>query len=70
MGIRTDSLRHIEKGRRPLPDFLHGRIVWVRSYLKCVGATPNEEQEAISLASHEFLGQFEEWLHDVETRKS
>ena len=70
MGIRNDTLRHAERGRRPLPDFMHGRIDWVRLYLKCVGATPLEEKEVMELAAHEFLTIFSEWMRDLEDRNS
>ena len=69
MGIRHDTLRHIEKGRRPLPDFMHGRIDWVRRYLKFVAATPEEEKEVLALTSHEFVDAFAAWMLDLENRR-
>ncbi len=65
MGIHPDSLRHIESGLRPIPDFLHGRIAWIRSFLKCVEATPEEEREALELAARSVVEQFDEWLRDL-----
>lgn len=69
MGVGKDSLRHIERGRRPLPDFLHGRIKWVRQYLTCISATADEEKEALSLATHSFVEQFADWLRDLENQQ-
>jgi transcriptional regulator with XRE-family HTH domain len=66
MGISRDTYRHIEKRRRPLPDFRHGLIAWLRRFLKCADATEQEEREAISAASQEFVEQFADWLRDIE----
>ena len=68
MGIHPDSLRHIESGLRPIPDFQHGRITWIRRFLKCAEATTEEEREALLLASDSFLRQFGDWLRDLRQR--
>jgi transcriptional regulator with XRE-family HTH domain len=45
MHIAEDTYRHIEKGRRPLPDFRNGALkAWIRSFLDAVNATPKERQ--------------------------
>jgi hypothetical protein len=70
MKIPTDTYRHIERRRRPLPDFQHGLIEFVRGYLQCVDATPEEDEVALKLASDAFVLQFAEWLDDVRNRRS
>jgi transcriptional regulator with XRE-family HTH domain len=63
MHIAEDTYRHIEKGRRPLPGYRRGFGRWIRSFLDCVGATPEEERRLKELAWRTFL---EEWSHDLD----
>lgn len=51
MLLPVDTIRHIERGRRPLPDLHKGLVEWVKRYLECVGAT-SEERDRIVLALH------------------
>jgi hypothetical protein len=62
MHIAEDTYRHIEKGRRPLP-IRRGFGRWIRSFLNCVGATPDEQSRLKELAWRLFL---EEWSHDLD----
>ena len=55
MAIDEDTYRHIEKGRRPLPDIRRGFSRWIRAFLDCAGATPNERVDMTELASRVFL---------------
>jgi DNA-binding XRE family transcriptional regulator len=63
MGIAEDTYRHIEKGRRPLPHIQRGFGHWIRSFLICVGATPDEKARLKELAWRLFL---EEWGRDLD----
>jgi DNA-binding XRE family transcriptional regulator len=63
MSIAEDTYRHIEKGRRPLPRIQRGFGRWIRSFLTCVGATPDEESRLRELAWRLFL---QEWSHDLD----
>ena len=52
MGIAEDTYRHIEKGRRPLPDIRHGEFTrWMASFLDCVNATDEERAHVSELVS-------------------
>jgi hypothetical protein len=66
--LATDTYRHIERRRRPLPDFQHRLIPWLRTFLRCVGATRDEEQEVMEYASKALLEQFSEWMDDLRSR--
>jgi transcriptional regulator with XRE-family HTH domain len=56
MGIAEDTYRHIEKGRRPLPDIRQGEFArWMRSFLDCVGATDEERAHLLELAARVIL---------------
>jgi Helix-turn-helix domain len=68
MDLPKDTYRHIERHRRPLPDFQHGLIEFVRLFLRSVGATPEEEREVLELASRDLVRQFSEWMDDLRQR--
>jgi transcriptional regulator with XRE-family HTH domain len=70
MEIGIDTLRLYENANRPLPDFLHGLIAWVKKFLECVDATPDEQQEVLILASRLFVEKFAGWKLDDENRRS
>jgi DNA-binding XRE family transcriptional regulator len=56
MGIAEDTYRHIEKGRRPLPDIRQGEFArWMASFLDCVRATDEEWAHLSELASRVIL---------------
>ncbi len=65
MGIFPDTLRHIEKGRRPMPDFAHGRVEWIHAYLVAVGASEEEQEEVIKNIADLLAGEFTEWLREL-----
>lgn len=64
MGIAEDTYRHIEKGRRPLPDIRHGFVDWIKTFLHCVGASKAEERELIELATRLTLEEFSHLLDE------
>jgi transcriptional regulator with XRE-family HTH domain len=56
MGIAEDTYRHIEKGRRPLPDIRQGEFArWMGSFLNCVLATDDERKHVTELTSRMIL---------------
>lgn len=56
MGIAEDTYRHIEKGRRPLPDIRQGEFArWMRLFLDTVGATDEERAHLSELAARVVL---------------
>jgi DNA-binding XRE family transcriptional regulator len=55
MDIAEDTYRHIEKGRRPLPDIRRGFSRWIREFLECAGATPEERVRMRELAARLFV---------------
>lgn len=64
MGIPFDTLRHIEKGRRPLPGLQDGLGRWILSLLDCVRATPEERAMVETLLSRIILMEWSEELGD------
>jgi transcriptional regulator with XRE-family HTH domain len=62
MGMTLNAYRHYETGKSHLPDFLHGRMAWVRKFLECVGATPDEIEHARGIAASQVLREFEDRL--------
>jgi hypothetical protein len=64
MEIPIDTLRHMERGRRPLPPLEHGLSLWVKRYLDCVKADAEERQQVIDLMSRQILVEFSELLAD------
>lgn len=62
MGIPIDTLRHIEKGRRPLPGLQDGLSKWLEDFLHCVNATDAERQQVRSLAARALLLEWGETL--------
>ena len=62
MGIPFDTLRHIEKGRRPLPGLQDGLGRWILHLLDCVRATPDERGMVETLLSRIILM---EWSEDL-----
>jgi transcriptional regulator with XRE-family HTH domain len=58
MGIAEDTYRHIEKGRRPLPDMRQGDFTrWMQAFLDCVNATDTEREHVSELTSRMVLGE-------------
>lgn len=64
MGIATGSYRHIEKGRRSLPDVRHGLVKWMRQFQNCVNASPEERRELMNLLANVVLYEFSLMLDD------
>jgi hypothetical protein len=69
MNIPIDTLRHIEKGRRPLPGLQDGLSKWIARFLDCVHATVEERQQVRLLAARVLLLEWgdeldEEWHAD------
>ena len=66
MGLPPDTYRHIEKGRRPLPDYRHDLVDWILKFLDCTDATREEREEIVKVLSDEILRKFERFLRDRE----
>lgn len=64
MEITDDTLRHIEKGRRPLPRLEQGLAQWVHRFLLCVQATPEERRDVVELMSRQVLNELSYILDD------
>jgi DNA-binding XRE family transcriptional regulator len=66
MELAQGAYRHIERGRRKLPDFQHDLVAWVRTFENCVGASREERQQILKEMSHHILEQLEVLLRDLE----
>lgn len=64
MGIPFDTLRHIEKGRRPLPGLQDGLGRWILRLLDCIRATAEERAMVEVLLSRIILMEWSEDLGD------
>lgn len=64
MEITDDTLRHIEKGRRPLPRLEQGLAQWINRFLRCVEATAEERHDVIELMSRQILHELSDLLDD------
>jgi transcriptional regulator with XRE-family HTH domain len=65
MGIAEGTYRHIEKGRRPLPDIRNGVLgKWMRSFLDAVNATADERQYMKEVVSRQILHELSDLLDD------
>lgn len=65
MGIATDAYRHIERGRRPLPDFRHHLVAWVRDFEECVQASIEERKQLLTLLTDQVLRDFSILIDDL-----
>ncbi len=66
MGLARGTYRHIEKGRRPLPDARSGLVKWIQGFCNCVGATPEEREYLIRELSRTILQEFSILLDDLQ----
>lgn len=64
MGIPFDTLRHIEKGRRPLPGLQDGLGRWILHLLDCVRATSEERAMVEAMLSRIIVMEWSEDLDD------
>jgi transcriptional regulator with XRE-family HTH domain len=62
MGVAKDHFRHIEAGRRPLPDLQHGLTLWVRSFEECAQASAEERQRIYDILWRQVVEQFSDLL--------
>lgn len=62
MEITDDTIRHIERGRRPLPRLDQGLAKWVNRFLQCVQATPEERRDVIELMSRQIIHELSDLL--------
>lgn len=65
MGISAASYRHIESGRRPLPDYRHGLVRWILTFEQCVGATRRERADLLDVMSQQVLREFQPLVDDL-----
>jgi hypothetical protein len=63
MEIPFGTLRHIEKGRRPLPGLQDGLSKWIEHFLNCVQATADEREHLRRLAARVL---FLEWNDETD----
>ena len=66
MDLPVGTYRHIERGRRSLPDFRQNLVDWVRKFEECVEATREERREILDELSRSILDQFQRLLQDLE----
>lgn len=66
MHLPQGTYRHIERGRRRLPDFRQDLVPWIQSFENCVGATPEERKAILEKLSRQILDQFDVLLRDVQ----
>ncbi len=65
MILARGTYRHIEKGRRPLPDARSGLAKWIQGFCNCVGATPEEREHVMKELSRNILQEFSILLEDL-----
>jgi hypothetical protein len=65
LGLARGTIRHLEAGRRQLPDFRHSLVMWVKSWEDCVGATRQERRQILEAMSRDILGQFSVLVDDL-----
>jgi transcriptional regulator with XRE-family HTH domain len=66
MNLPQDTYRHIERGRRALPDLRHDLVDWVQRFENCVDASKEERQEILEELSRFILEQFQRLLRDID----
>jgi len=65
MQVPEGTYRHIERGRRNLPDYRSGLTTWIRQFENCVQASTKERAQILELLSHEIVKQFSDLLDDL-----
>lgn len=65
MELPVNTLRHLEKGRRSLPHLEHGLAAWVKRFLDCVKADPDERKQVLEVMSRQVLTDLSELLDDM-----
>lgn len=66
MELPEGTYRHIERGRRSLPDFRNGLVSWIQRFENCVDASTEERRQILDVLSRAILKQFEALLWDIE----
>lgn len=66
MGLPPGTYRHIERERRPLPDYRGDLVDWIRQFEDCVQATREERKEILQVMSQQVLAEFDKLLRDLE----
>jgi transcriptional regulator with XRE-family HTH domain len=66
MELPEGTYRHIERGRRSLPDFRDSLVHWVQKFENCVGASTKERRQILEELSRAILEQFAVLLRDIE----
>ena len=62
IGTAKDHYRHIEAGRRPLPDLQDGLTLWLRTFEDCLRATPGERKRIYDILWQRVVEQFSHLL--------
>lgn len=70
MDLPEDTYRHIETGRRRLPDFRNNLVGWVQNFANCVHANADERRRILDLVSREVIEQFSRVLDDPKRPKT
>ena len=65
MKLAHGSYRHIERGRRPLPDFRQGLVTWMREFQSCVEASDAEREQILLELSRSILEQLAGLMDDL-----
>lgn len=70
MSVAKDHYRHIEAGRRPLPDLQDGLTLWLRAFEDCVHATPGERKRIYDILWQRVVDQFSHLLDPPDSKDS
>ena len=70
MELPEDTYRHIETGRRRLPDYRNNLVEWVQKFANCINANADERQRILDLMSTEVIEQFSRVLDNTKRPSS
>ncbi len=65
LSVTKDTYRHMEKGRRPLPDFRDGLTTWIKRFEDCVGASEQERIQIFRLLERYIVQEFSILVDDL-----
>jgi transcriptional regulator with XRE-family HTH domain len=66
MHVPEGTYRHIESGRRKLPDYRDDLARWILMFENCVDASPDERRRILDEMSHKIIEQFSHLLDHLQ----